>query len=111
MIPELGHFALILALGLALAQGVLPLVGAARGHGALIALARPAARAQFVFIALAYAALSNAFVVNDFSVLYVAQHSNSALPLVYRLTAVWGGHGDEGVTSAQARHHRRGPSR
>ncbi|CAM5793789.1 heme lyase CcmF/NrfE family subunit [Rhizobacter fulvus] len=92
MIPELGHFALIVALGFALVQGVLPLIGAARGHGTLIALARPAARAQFVFIALAYAALSNAFVANDFSVLYIAQHSNSALPLVYRLTAVWGGH-------------------
>ncbi|MES2989909.1 MAG: heme lyase CcmF/NrfE family subunit [Pseudomonadota bacterium] len=92
MIPELGHFALIIALAFALVQGVLPLVGAARGNGTLIALARPAARAQFVFIALAYAALSNAFVANDFSVLYVAQHSNSALPLVYRLTAVWGGH-------------------
>jgi cytochrome c-type biogenesis protein CcmF len=92
LIPELGHFALIVALGFALMQGVLPLIGAARGHGTLIALARPAARAQFVFIALAYAALSNAFVANDFSVLYVAQHSNSALPLVYRLTAVWGGH-------------------
>jgi cytochrome c-type biogenesis protein CcmF len=92
LIPELGHFALIVALGFALVQGVLPLIGAARGHGTLIALARPAARAQFVFIALAYAALSNAFVANDFSVLYIAQHSNSALPLVYRLTAVWGGH-------------------
>jgi cytochrome c-type biogenesis protein CcmF len=92
MIPELGHFALILALAFALVQGVLPLVGAARGHGALIALAKPAARAQFVFIVLAYAALTHAFVGNDFSVLYVTQHSNSALPLVYRITAVWGGH-------------------
>lgn len=92
MIPELGHFALILALAFALVQGVLPLIGAARGNGTLIALAKPAARAQFVFIALAYAALTNAFVANDFSVLYVAQHSNSALPLVYRFTAVWGGH-------------------
>ena len=92
MIPELGHFALMLALALAAVQGVLPLLGAARGQGSLIALARPAARAQFVFVALAYAALTNAFIGNDFSVLYVAQHSNSALPLVYRITAVWGGH-------------------
>ncbi len=92
MIPELGHFALIVALAIAIAQGVLPLIGAARGHGALIALARPFARAQFVFVALAYAALTHAFIGNDFSVLYVAQHSNSALPMVYRVTAVWGGH-------------------
>ena len=92
MIPELGHFALMLALAFALVQSVLPLIGAARGKGALIALARPAARAQFVFVLLAYAALTHAFIGNDFSVLYVAQHSNSTLPLVYRVTAVWGGH-------------------
>ena len=69
---KLGHFALILALALALVQGALPLVGAARGHAGWIALARPAARAQFVFVAIAYAALTHAFVANDFSVLYVA---------------------------------------
>jgi cytochrome c-type biogenesis protein CcmF len=92
LIPELGHFALMLALAFALVQSVLPLIGAARGQSALIALARPAARAQFVFVLLAYAALTNAFIGNDFSVLYVAQHSNSTLPLVYRFTAVWGGH-------------------
>jgi cytochrome c-type biogenesis protein CcmF len=92
MIPELGHFALILALAFALVQGVLPLLGAARSHAGWMALARPAARAQFVFAALAFAALTHAFVVNDFSVLYVAENSNTALPLVYRITAVWGGH-------------------
>ncbi len=92
MIPELGHFALVLALAMALVQSAAPFVGAARGDGRWMALARPAARAQFVFIAIAYAALTHAFVQNDFSVLYVAQHSNSALPAVYRVTAVWGGH-------------------
>ena len=92
MIPELGHFALILALAMALAQSVLPLVGASTGNRAWMALARPSARGQFLFVVLAYAALTQAFVGNDFSVLYVAQHSNSALPLVYRYTAVWGGH-------------------
>ncbi|MEO6745710.1 MAG: heme lyase CcmF/NrfE family subunit [Caldimonas sp.] len=92
MIPELGHFALILALALALLQAALPLAGAARGHAGWMAFARPAARGQFVFVAIAYAALTHAFVVNDFSVLYVAEHSNSLLPLVYRVTAVWGGH-------------------
>ncbi len=92
MIPELGHFALVLALAMALIQAVVPMVGAARGNAAWMALARPAARAQVVFVVLAYAALTQAFLGNDFSVLYVAQHSNSALPTVYRVTAVWGGH-------------------
>ncbi len=92
MITELGHFALILALVMALVQSVFPLMGAARHQPHWMALARPAARGQFLFVVLAYAALTNAFVANDFSVLYVAQHSNSALPLVYRVTAVWGGH-------------------
>jgi cytochrome c-type biogenesis protein CcmF len=92
MITELGHFALILALTMALAQSVLPLIGAATGNRSWMALAKPSARGQFLFVALAYAALTHAFVGNDFSVLYVAQHSNSALPLVYRFTAVWGGH-------------------
>ena len=92
MIPELGHFALILALVMALVQSIAPLAGAARGNARWMALARPAARAQFVFIVLAYLALTRAFLQNDFSVLYVAQHSNSALPTVYRVTAVWGGH-------------------
>ncbi|WP_077002274.1 heme lyase CcmF/NrfE family subunit [Variovorax sp. KK3] len=92
MIPELGHFALVLALAMALVQGSLPLAGAARGHAGWIALARPAAVAQFVFLAIAYLALTQAFALNDFSVLYVAQHSNSSLPMVYRITGVWGGH-------------------
>jgi cytochrome c-type biogenesis protein CcmF len=92
MIPELGHFALILALVMALTQAVLPLAGAARGNPVWMAYAKPCARAQFVLTVLAYAALTHAFVTNDFSVLYVAQHSNSMLPLVYRVTAVWGGH-------------------
>ena len=92
MIPELGHFALILALAMALAQSVLPLVGAANGNRHWMALARPSARGQFLFVVLAYAALTYSFVGNDFSVLYVANHSNSTLPLVYRYTAVWGGH-------------------
>nr|WP_233167961.1 heme lyase CcmF/NrfE family subunit [Xylophilus sp. ASV27] len=77
---------------MALVQGALPLIGAARGNAAWMALARPAALAQFFFIAIAYAALTRAFALNDFSVLYVAQNSNTALPMVYRLTAVWGGH-------------------
>mgnify|MGYP002788471173 CR=1 FL=1 len=92
MIPELGHFALILALAMALAQGVLPLIGAHTGKASWIALARPAARGQFLFLVLSYACLTHAFVTHDFSVLLAAQHSNSALPLAYRITAVWGNH-------------------
>ena len=92
MIPELGLFALVLALALALVQAVLPLAGATRDKPGWMAFARPAAQAQFVFVAIAYAALTLAFLNDDFSVLYVAQHSNSALPTAYRITAVWGGH-------------------
>ena len=92
MIPELGHFALILALAMAFAQSVLPLVGAQTGNAAWMSLARPSARGQFLFIAIAYACLTYAFINNDFSVLLAAQHSNSTLPLIYRITAVWGNH-------------------
>lgn len=92
MIPELGQFALSLALCVALAQGVLPLVGAARGDEAWMAFARPAAHAQLALVIIAYGCLTHAFIVNDFSVLYVASNSNSALPLPYRMAAVWGGH-------------------
>ena len=92
MIVELGHFALILALAMALAQSVLPLWGAARGDSAWMSLARPSARGQFLFVAIAYACLTWAFIDNDFSVLLAAQHSNSTLPLAFRITAVWGNH-------------------
>ncbi|MFQ5487315.1 MAG: heme lyase CcmF/NrfE family subunit [Gammaproteobacteria bacterium] len=92
MIPEIGHFALIVALGLALVQGTLPLIGAARGNAAWMAVARPAAQGQFVFVAIAFGCLTYAFISNDFSVLYTASHSNSALPLQYRIAGVWGGH-------------------
>ena len=92
MIPELGQFALVLALILALAQGTLPLAGAARGNLSWMNLARPAAQGQFVFIAIAFGCLTYSFVQNDFSVLYVASNSNSGLPLQYRIAAVWGGH-------------------
>ncbi|MBI5912552.1 MAG: heme lyase CcmF/NrfE family subunit [Betaproteobacteria bacterium] len=92
MVPELGNFALMLTLCIALAQAVLPLIGAARGNTAWMALARPAAQGQFLFIAFAFACLTYAFVTNDFSVKYVAEHSNTRLPLEYRVAGVWGGH-------------------
>ncbi len=92
MIPELGHFALILALLVALAQGTLPLAGAAFGESRLMALARPAARAQFLLVVVAFACLAASFIGNDFSVQNVATNSNSELPVYYRFAATWGSH-------------------
>ena len=92
MIVELGHYALILALLVALLQGVLPLIGAHRHNWHWQSLARPAAVLQFLLITLSFAALAYAFQANDFSVLYVAEHSNTRLPAMYRFAAVWGGH-------------------
>ncbi|MQY51406.1 heme lyase CcmF/NrfE family subunit [Rhodocyclus tenuis] len=92
MIPELGHFALIAALCVSLILGTLPLIGAHRQRAAWISLAQPAAVAQAILIFVAYGCLTSAFVNNDFSVRYVAEHSNSLLPLAYRVAGVWGGH-------------------
>ncbi|WP_455387628.1 heme lyase CcmF/NrfE family subunit [Petrachloros mirabilis] len=92
MIPEIGHFALILALCLAVVQAVVPVWGAATNNAAFMAVAKPAARGQFLLVALAFGCLAYAFAMKDFSVLYVAANSNSQLPLHYRLAAVWGAH-------------------
>jgi cytochrome c-type biogenesis protein CcmF len=92
MIPELGQFSLILALAVALVQGIVPIVGGLRGDVRLMSIARPAAAAQFLVMLTCFACLVTAFVTNDFSVLYVAQNSNSMLPTFYKVTAVWGGH-------------------
>ena len=92
MIPELGHFALIMALVMSLVQSSLPVIGAAKGINSSMAIAKPVARLQLFFILLSFAALVYAFVVHDFSVAYVANNSNTALPLIYRISAVWGAH-------------------
>nr|WP_298134251.1 heme lyase CcmF/NrfE family subunit [uncultured Pseudoxanthomonas sp.] len=92
MLPELGQIALILALLVAILQSVLPLAGAQRNKTAWMAVARPAAYAQLWLVMLAFIALTVAFVKQDFSVKYVADNSNSLLPMVYRYTAVWGSH-------------------
>ncbi len=92
MIPELGHFSLIVALCLAIILGVLPILGAARNNPVLMGVARPLAFGQLVFIGFAFATLAYAFLSNDFSVKYVAEHSNSQLPGQYRFAAIWGGH-------------------
>ena len=92
MIPEIGQFALVIALLLALTQATLPLIGASRGHRTWIALAVPAGQAQFLFVTIAFCCLGYSFITNDFSVLNVATNSNSQLPLHYRLAATWGSH-------------------
>jgi cytochrome c-type biogenesis protein CcmF len=92
VIPELGHFALILAFLLSIAQAVFGLGGAARRDAAWLAAAGSAVVGQFVFVALSFGALTWAFVQRDFSVLYVATNSHSELPLFYRVAAVWGAH-------------------
>src|SRR5450631_2342647 len=92
IIPELGNFALVVALFLALLQGVLPIIGAARGNAVLMSVARPISYGHFVFVSFAFACLLASFINNDFSVLYVAEHSNSQLPIQYRIAALWGGH-------------------
>ena len=92
VLPELGQIALILALLVAALQALLPLLGAQRGIAPLMALARPAAFLQLALVGLAFAILTHGFVVQDFSLRYVAENSNSLLPPVYRYTAVWGAH-------------------
>lgn len=92
MVAELGQFALILALCMALVQAVMPLLGAEKGDVSWMQVGSSAARAQFGFITIAFACLVYSFVVHDFSVAYVAHNSNSQLPLLYRVSAVWGAH-------------------
>ncbi|WP_417530363.1 heme lyase CcmF/NrfE family subunit [Marinobacter lipolyticus] len=92
MYPELGQFALILALLLAVLLSVVPLVGSVTGRDTLQAYARPLSAGLFVFIAIAFGILTHAFVTDDFSVAYVANNSNSMLPWYYKFSAVWGGH-------------------
>ena len=92
MIPEIGHFALILCLALSIVQGVLPLVGAAKGNRALMAVARPAATANAFFGTVAIGCLAYSFYLSDFTVLNVANNSNSLLPWYYKVAATWGSH-------------------
>ena len=92
MIPELGHFALMLALGLALIQGTMPIVGTRSNDPVLMSIAAPAAIAQFAFVAMAFTALAVCYVTSDFSVFNVYENSNSQMPFIYRLTSIWGNH-------------------
>ncbi|HXX50085.1 MAG TPA: heme lyase CcmF/NrfE family subunit [Xanthobacteraceae bacterium] len=92
MIPELGHYALMLALGLALIQGTMPIVGTRTGDPVLMSVAAPTALAQFFFVAVAFVSLAVCYVTSDFSVLNVFENSNSHMPFIYRLTSIWGNH-------------------
>ncbi len=92
MIPELGHFSLFLAICLALIQVTIPLLGAVNDNKPAMQLAQFTSWGQFFFVALAFISLAYAFLTNDFSVLYVAQNSNTHLPAFYRFCAVWGAH-------------------
>ncbi len=92
MIPEIGQLALIIALCLSIIQTFFPLVGAHKGYASWMALTKPVAQGQCVFVALAFVCLTYAFLQDDFSVLYAANHSNSLMPTLYKFAAVWGGH-------------------
>ena len=92
MSAEIGQWSLILAVLFAITQGTFPLLGAARGIPLWMTVGRAAGRAQFLFLAVAFGCLVQGFIVNDFSILYVASHSNSELPLYYRIAATWGAH-------------------
>ena len=92
MIVETGHFALVLAFVLACVQAIVPVWGAARRDAGMMAVAPNAALAQFVFIAIAYAALTQAHLSSDFSVINVIENSHSAKPLIYKISGVWGNH-------------------
>ena len=92
MVPELGHFALIVALCLAIVLAVVPLAGTFANNERMMAMAKPLAAGQFLFVAIAFACLIYAFVTSDFSVKNVAANSNTKLPVYYKVTASWGSH-------------------
>jgi len=92
MIPEIGHFALILALLVALPLGIFSIAGGQTGRADWMAIARPGSQALWLLTGFSFLCLTYSFYINDFSVLYVAQHSNTQLPTIYRIAAVWGGH-------------------
>jgi len=92
MIPELGQFALILALCMSVVLATVPMIGSLNNTPGWVALARPATFGQFTFVAISFACLVSTFLGDDFSVLYVAQNGNSQLPIIYKISAVWGAH-------------------
>ena len=92
MIPEIGQFALIISLCLTLCLGCFGLLGAHKDNSELMSLVSPLTHAQFIFIVLAFVSLAYSFIVDDFSVLYIANNSHSELPNLFKFSAVWGAH-------------------
>ncbi len=92
MIPEVGHFALIVALSVAIVQGIFPLWGTFTGKTQWVSMAKPAAYGQLLFMVISFSCLAYAFITNDFSVKYVANNSNTQMPTMFRVSAVWGAH-------------------
>ena len=92
MIPEIGHFALVLALSIAIIQGIFPLIGSLTNNNNWVSIARPASFAQMLFLSISFGCLLYAFLTNDFSVKYVTNHSHSEMPTIFRVSALWGGH-------------------
>ena len=92
IIPEIGHFALVIALLMAVVQAVMPLAGAATRRPLWMAYGRPMAIGQFLFVTIAYLCLTASYMLDDFSVANVANNSNSLLPWYYKFSAVWGNH-------------------
>ncbi len=92
MIAELGHYMLVLALGLAILQAIFPMIGAYRQDGRMMMIGQPAAYGQFLFSLAAFAALTYSYIVSDFSVAVVARNSHSLKPMLYKISGVWGNH-------------------
>ena len=92
MLAELGNFSLVMALMMGVLLSIYPMWGAYKNHPQMMAMAKPLAIGMFIFTAFAYFCLTYAFVHDDFSLAYVANTSNSTLPIYYKYTAVWGGH-------------------
>ncbi|MFZ1206901.1 MAG: heme lyase NrfEFG subunit NrfE, partial [Pseudolabrys sp.] len=92
MIPELGHYALVLALALGLIQAITPIVGARGNDAALMGLASSTSLMQFAFVGLAFLALIVCYVTSDFSVATVYENAHSTMPLIYKVTSAWGNH-------------------
>jgi len=107
VVPEIGHFSIVIALVIALLQSVIPLAGAATNNSRWINVAKPTAITQFIFMCVAFVCLAYAFATNDFTVKYVANHSNTYLPLGYKLSAVWGGHEAQVKLSLPGRFYQR----
>ncbi|MCE8471632.1 cytochrome c biogenesis protein CcsA, partial [Rhodovulum sulfidophilum] len=92
MVIELGHFALALAFAIALVQAIVPLIGAHKGWSGWMAMAEPAAMAQFLLTAFSFGVLTYAFVVSDFSLRVVVENSHTLKPMLYKVSGVWGNH-------------------